>query len=270
MKIEEYAEQELGLGRKVLQRNGIWWKELKTHYYIPLNRLRAFDRGESRPDRFRVLVGYEHLVSSPDQANSAYISMETNDKESYSLENFKKKRRYCIRRGLDELEMRKMEDFDEFLIEGYKLILVAYQRFDWPGSHQNILNRARFEKTLRRTFGLKGRYGYGAYYQGCLIGYLTVLEIEETVYVNQLITHTDYLRLYPSEALLYSFTREAFSQEGVERVAFGPECAKESLNRFKEAMGFKRVKYPMYRWVNPLLKPAIRLTRYRHYLNQQF
>lgn len=269
MNVEEYAEQELRLGKRLLKRDGVWWKEIKRCFYRPLDFHTALALGASRPDRLKALVGYEHLVPGAERANGVYVSMEVDGSGPYDLSSFKKKRRYCIKRGLEELEIRRVEDLEEVLDQIYEVNVSAYARFDWPGNHEGMTNRDLLEKHARRTFGLPGRQDFfGAFYQGRLVAHLSSIQLEPVMMICSYLAHSDYLQYFPSEALIYTFTKQALEKPGIQRITFGPECARESLNQFKEHMGFKRVKYPLLRRLNPLLVPAIRLTRYRHYLDQ--
>ena len=100
------------------------------------------------------------------------------------------------------------------------------------------------------------------------MAYLRAYVLNETVYITQAMSHSDYLRYCPNDALLHTFLMDCKARPEVKGILFGLESAKQSLNEYKRKFGFEVIKLPIYRKINPVARYLARFTRYRHYIHR--
>lgn len=201
------------------------------------------------------------------EANTALPMMFLEDLHCYDLESLGSKKRNQVRKGLSRVEVRPVEEHDAgwFIEEGLEVNLSALARQGWSGDRSHYTDRRRWEGSVASVLGRPGYFTYGAFKGRRLVAYLRAMAVVDSVYITSAMSHTDHLQEAPNDALIYSFCSWCRTLPGVRRVIFGLFAAKPSLNRYKEQLGFRRRDLPTYRWINPAVRWAVRLTRYRHY-----
>jgi len=266
--IEEYGQLEMKLGiNKVHLRQGVYWWRYKPFYYIPLYFIQPIERGTSSPLPYKALLGYEHVVPDPCTANAVLPVMMMGNVRDYSIEALDKKKRYDIRQGLCQVQVRTANLWD-MQEHGYEINIsaLAKQKKSWRRDTSAYSSRQKWFHDVETYHGLPGKEMWGAYVNGRLIAYLWTTRVEDTAFINGAMGHPDYLGYYPNDALLYSFCAYCADRGDVARIVFGLWCAKESLNRFKERLGFHRVDLPLFRKINPLVRWVGQFTYWGHYL----
>jgi hypothetical protein len=268
MNVEEYGQLEMQLRiNKVHFRQGVYWWQYKPFYCLPLHELQTIEPGESAPSPLRALLGYEHIVPDPSMANAVLPVMMVENVQDYSIDALSSNTRNHIRKGLRRTEVR-LADLRDMQEHGYEVNLsaLARQKEDWTRDTSAYSNRQKWFHDVEAYHGLPGKKMWGAYRDGRLIAYLWTTLVEDTAYINGAMGHSGYLGYHPNEALLYTFCSYCSETGDIARVVFGLWCAKESLNRFKEKMGFRKVDFPLFRKINPLVRWIIPFTYWAHYL----
>ena len=90
-----------------------------------------------------------------------------------------------------------------------------------------------------------------------IAAFLLSITIEKCVHIHMVFSRTDLLKYYPINALTFVFAQDAIKRQGITHVSYGIRSIKgdkESLNRFKEGMGFAKVSIKERMEVNPPLK----------------
>ena len=263
----EYVQQLIELGEKIHCYKNVWWLEVKPFYYWPIDLFQPLSAPYAKANPCQALVGYEYLTNTPSQANSRLLMMSLEDPSSYQLEKLCPKKRNQIKRGLEAIDVKPITDQKQFIKQGYQINLSALKRQGRkPAIAKLYTSPTQWQHRISKLFPLKDREIWGAYFKKQLVAYIRTLKIEKTIFITNAMSHSDYLSYYPNDALIYTYLKhQKENNRQLKRIVFGLFCNKPTLNKFKQQLGFQKTAYPLFRWVNPLIKPLIRFTKYRHY-----
>lgn len=188
------------------------------------------------------------------------------DLSRYDLKCLPAKKRNDVKRGLQQVEVRRLDDIRDLVEQGIEINRSALARQGCGGNRRGYLNNSLWRRVIERAHVLGARESWGVYFRGKLVAYLRAYVLNETVCITQSMSHSDYLGYHPNDALLHTFLMDCKARPGTKRVLFGLECAKPSLNEYKRKFGFEVVKLPVYRKLNSIVRYLARFTRYRHYV----
>jgi Acetyltransferase (GNAT) domain len=262
----EYAGQMSELGWKVAYNGGTWWFGVKPFYFMPLHIIEQLDK-EAGPPIGKSFLGYQYVVKDERDANCR-LSFMTMKKGAYDINRLSSSTRNHIRKGLKTLEIKPIEDIREMLEKGLEINHSALTRQKRLSDHSRLTEEKSWTRDITVTFGKKGWTDLGAYKDGRLIAYLRGLQVEDVLYISQRCGHEDFLRFCPNDALYHCFLESANADGNVTKIVAGYESSKETLNEFKRKFGFETARMPAYRWITPLIRPVLRFTRYRYYLDK--
>jgi hypothetical protein len=100
---------------------------------------------------------------------------------------------------------------------------------------------------------------WGAFVSNKLAAFLVEFTFRGGVHPDAEFSRNDLLKYYPVNALLFVFTQQAMARADISHVSYGQRPVRgerESLVRFKESMGFKKLPLKQRLEVNPLVKPV--------------
>jgi len=266
MDIEAFARLEVAQGAPVHFHDGIWWRRIKPFYSWPLQTLKAFPRGTCRPSLLYSAIGYEHAVPDEREANATLPLMLLQDLSGYGLDCLSPKTRSHIRRGIKLVDVLSLDDIRDLVDQGVEINRSALARQGWGGSRHGYTDEGPWRQMVEHAHLTGARETWGAYVNGRLVAYQRAYVLDGTVCITQAMSHSDYLKCNPNDALLPTFLMDCKARSDVEGVLFGLECAKPSLNEHKRRFGFEVIRLPVYRRLNPVVRYIARFTRYRHYV----
>lgn len=265
----KYAKQLTQIGKKTHFYKGVWWQEVKPFYYWPADLFQTFPSKQSRPSMLKALIGFEHIVYNKSEANSILSILSIENLQNYALEKLPKKKRNQIRRGLEKAKVERIMDKNIIIKQGHLINQSALSRQGrFPNIAKCYTSYTEWEKEINKNFSLIDREIWGAFIKDKLIAYIRTINIEKNIFITNAMSHSDYLSFYPNDALIYTYlTNKKETAPDIKRVLFGLYCSKKSINKFKMQLGFQKVDFPLYRWVNPMIKPLLYFTKYKHYFN---
>jgi len=270
MNVESFAQLELASGHPVTYNDGIWWNRIKPFYSWPLEITRSFSPGTARPPLSFRLIGYQHAVPAPEESNTYLNLMMIRDIKQYGLSCLSSKRRNQVRRALEQVVVRKIgnDELPAVLARGLEINRSALSRQGWAGNHSWYLNEKKWRHEIGSAQKLGSRELWGAFVENNLVAWLRAFELDKMVQITAAMSHSDFLRFGPNDALMHTFLTDCQGRPHVQSVIFGLECSKRSLNDFKMRFTFDIVPLPIYRWINPIAWSIARSTRFRHYLDE--
>jgi hypothetical protein len=159
------------------------------------------------------------------------------------------------RRGLENVEIRQF-DFKELARLGHNLNCDTLAR---QGRDPRLCNESDWKQFCDATEGLDGFEAWGAFTGGKLASFVAGFQMEDHFTLLQQSSATEYLELYPNNALIFEVTRLKLASPEVTAVSYGPQSldAPESLDAFKFHMGYKKLPMKQRVMFNPLIKPFI-------------
>lgn len=266
MDIETFAHLERATGAHVIYHGGIWWRRIKPFYSRPLHLLTAFPFDTGGPPLFYSAVGYDHAVADAREANAFLSLMVLQDISRYELKCLSEAKRNKIRQGLKQVEVRKLDDIRDLIEQGPEINRSNLAR--WGGDRRGYLDEWMWRQMIERTHVLGARETWAAYVNGRIVAYLRTYVLDETVYIAQGRSHSEYLRYRPNDALRHTLLMDCKVRPGVKNVISGLESGRPSLTEYKKEFGFEVVKLPIYRRINPVVRYLLRLTRYAEYVKR--
>jgi hypothetical protein len=264
---EELAAQLLQNNERVRFCRGGWWKEARSCFWLPCFDLAEFDHRLTRPPLGGTLGGYMHVAAPGTPSNGYYPAIVRQSVKFYSISKLSKDRRYKVRKALKQLTVRVINTLDELLTNGYEVYVSCRERIQWGADKTD---RETFQTWIRNSFGHDNRLALGVYFGDKLVGFRHPYVIDDVATSSYIVSHSDYLKYFPNDALNHAFLSIARQTPGVHRAFFGPVSSKRSLDEFK--LEYATVEYyPSYTWINPALKPfvASRLSRRYPWLDCQ-
>ncbi len=223
MEIREYANLLRKLGSKVIETKSCIWHEIKPFYFssFPLHKV----YNPTQKEIMHVLLRRSWLglqyCSNNTHMNSSITMMVCSD-TSYGLSSLKCEIRNQVRRGLRRCELKKIP-FSFLKEKAIKINKSALERQQWPGDHSVYIDEAKWIQTMSvyEEYEDLGMEAYGSLLGDILAGYIIVIFIEDWCYIINFMSHSDYLKNFPNNALLFWFLENTFSMNRASHVVLG-------------------------------------------------
>jgi hypothetical protein len=256
MNADTFAEFLTRQGHHIVKTETCYWYNAQPgfYFYFPYHRLINPGAEEIR----KILWG-EHSIGmrffTPVDCvgKSSYIIV-CSDK-NYDLSVLEAKSRNQTRRGLENFEIKPIS-FRELAKLGNALNIDTLTR---QGRNHQAQDEHKWELYCKATDGLDGFEAWGAFTGGKLVSFIIGFQMEDHFTFLHQSSASEYLRLYPNNALIFTVTKLKLALPEVNTVSYGPQSldAPESLDTFKFHMGYQ--KRPMKQRIvfNPLIKPFI-------------
>ncbi len=258
---QEYVEQEKARS-SVHFSDGIWWTQPKPLFCWPLDMFTELAPGKVKPSYIRSFVGYQHAVSPGDPHNAVMTVMFLEEVSSFSsLSALPSKKRNQVRKAQNLLELVRIKAHEDLIHDGFEINQSALIRQGWAGAHPVYSNKHKWKEEIERTLPLHDRPVWGAYVDRKLVAYMRTIILGDRLIISSTMSHSDFLDRCPNDGLLFTALHET-AAEGIRTATFGLPSQRSSLNEFKERFGFVPRDFPIFRWINPLVKPVMRFTRF--------
>jgi hypothetical protein len=158
------------------------------------------------------------------------------------------------RRGLENFQIKQI-DFKELANHNSINIDTLIRQ----GRKLGIWTEKRWKQYCMSAVGLLGLEAWGAFYENNLAAFIVAYQMDDYFEILHHSSATEYLQLYPNNALVFYLTKLKLTSTEVNHVSYGPESldAPESLETFKFRMGFEKL--PMKQGIvfHPFIKPLI-------------
>jgi hypothetical protein len=258
MAIEEYADLQRAWGTRLIWRDGIWWRQVRPLFYVPLYPFQEFGPGSHRPPFLSGAGGYQHLVPSSDAANSRMNFFVFTDPQAYSLDHVKHHRKQNIKKGLRLLELKEIHDPQEFIRTAYPVYLSFYSR-----THYRVRNERRdhscFAAWAETLFAFPKLLILGAWHAGALCAVHISYRVEDVVLLATFFSNSDALPLRVLDVTLHVLRERAAALPGLQWLLLGKVSGKKGLDDSKLGRGAVVLSKPAFVSLNPLSRLALRL-----------
>ena len=242
------------LGHRVLRTQSTYWYDVFRRFYLGFPHHRTLDLPEEElSEVFRHLPAGVRYFAPPTASGRASYSLVIRDR-GYDLDRLSSNTRSKVRRGLGRCQVERLTP--------------AYVR-----AHGREIN----DDTLRRT-RMQDRYPWDLYWEaaeqssdcvevwgasidGVLAAYLVGVRADRGCELLIARSHSETLKHYPNNALLFTVVRDMLARPDVDEVFFGVESlddAAEGTELFKLSMGFTKSPIRQRIVLHPLLRPALR------------
>jgi len=185
-------------------------------------------------------------------ANSHINYFILDDFHRYSLDKKSKKRRKGIRKALRDLEVRQVNDLEEFVTAGHKVYLSFYQRtrYFWKNERTRI---DEFRKWAKVILSFPKLLILGAFYQGKMIAAGISYLVEDTIIYATYFSSTEHLVLNASELICHIIRERAVGCDQAKRIYLGNFGITSGIDFFKLRIDGRAISEPAFFHINPVL-----------------
>jgi len=257
MNHEVFAEFLSRQGHRIVQTKSCFWYDAQPgfYFYFPYHRLITPDKDElDQLFRKNFCIGMRFFAPLDAIGKNSYMITCSDKKYDFSSIDANYARRQT-RRGLDNFEIRSI-DFNELSNLGFSLVQETLIR---QNRNPGAWTVKKWQQYCLATQGLPGFEAWGAFLGSDLASFIVAFQMEDYFTILHHSSATQYLRLYPNNALVFYLTKLKLMSPQVSTVSYGPQSldAPESLDKFKFRMGF--VMAPMKQRIefNPFIRPFV-------------
>jgi hypothetical protein len=256
MNPEVFAEFLARQGYHIVKTESCYWYNAQPgfYFYFPYHRLIRPNAEELK----RILwgercIGVRYFVPMDCVGKESY-SLVCSDK-NYDLPALESKSRNQTRRGLENFEIKEIS-FSELAKFGNSLNIDTLTR---QGRDPRAWNESKWKNYCKATDGLKGFEAWGAFTGEKLASFVMGFQMEDHFTFLHQSSASEYLRLYPNNALVFTVTKLKLALPEVNGVSYGPQSldAPESLDTFKFNLGFQKRPMKQKFVFNPLINPFV-------------
>jgi hypothetical protein len=255
MTVEQMVEAERRVESRFHFADGTWWLQVKPFFYRPAAMMDRVIPHRRTPRPWLAVGGYYHMVPNGAPSNGAIVLNEIPNPAEYQLDNLPKKVRYDIRKGLAAVEIRRIHNLMDLLVEGYQIYLA------WERRMGNVrVKRSRYRTFCRwitRVFHHPYILVLGAYFEDHLVSYVVANAVEGIADLSKSFTNPDFYNLSPSSALIYSYITICSHNSTIFKACNGLRSTKDSLEQYKAHLGFQQVSYPAFIYLRMGLRPLV-------------
>lgn len=256
MNPDNFAEFLARQGHHVIRTETCYWYDAQPrfYFYYPYHRLITPSEDELKSLLWGVPSFGVRYFTPMDHIGKESFMIVCEDK-NYDFPSLDpKSARRETHKGLENFEIRQM-DFKELATLGSSL------------DYDTLVRQGRATRGQEKDFrlycsaadGLDGFEAWGAFKGNNLAAFMVTFQMEDHSTILQQGSATNYLPLYPNNALVYYVTKMKLASPEVNAVNYGPQSldAPESLDKFKHRMGFRKRPMKQVFVFNPVIKPFI-------------
>jgi hypothetical protein len=238
------------------------WYDAQPGFYfnIPYHRL----INPTKEELHRLLwgipcLGLRYFTSIDSVGKSSYMIVCSDKNYDINSVDAKYARRQT-RRGLENFHIRQL-DFKELADHNS----INNDTLARQGRNRGIWTDDRWKRYCLSANGLPGLEAWGAFYDNKLAAFIVAYQMDDYFEILHHSSATEFLHLYPNNALVFYLTKLKLSSREVNHVSYGPQSldAPESLETFKFRMGFEKLPMKQGFIFHPIIRPFINDLTYK-------
>ena len=147
--------------------------------------------------------------------------------------------------------MKNIEDL-EACLEDARTVCISHSmrgassRSSYHVEHTYFIDQAdAWRAQMRRDFAGRGRQWFGAWRDERLIAYMVTLQVDNTMIIEKMKLHAEFMKYCPSDALYFRALEHAARHKSCLRI-FNSTPQRPGLDRFKEQFLFKPTSIPIF------------------------
>jgi len=247
-----------GFSRPFADRDGRWWWRPKPQFAWALDYFTPLERPPRMPTG-RCAFGYQYPVRE-EQADSRVHFNVIRDLSGYDITRLASQKRRAVRKGLKELDIGRLDPGDAVVAaEACEVWHSHVQRTGW----NKPFDLPVFSGHWRPLADHAGTNVLGARDRetGRLCAWLIGRITAGTAWVDTIASHSDRVAKRPNDGLIFAFLYHAARLPGVRHANYFLRSSLETLEAFKQSLGFDSSGLPSRLHVNPLVAAGLRLLK---------
>lgn len=241
------------LGRREIQTSRHLWYEVgpRVFFAVPYHRPFSLETDEREELWQSGALWVRYFADPHAQGDRSYMFVLRSG--GYDLSHLTSNTRSHTRRGMKKCTVAPVS-FDYLLSNGLPLVSDTLVR---QGRKYSKVIEQYWTRYFVHGTDCPNAEAWGAFCEKDLAAFVVAITFEDCVHIEMVFSKTNQLKHYPVNALIFAFSGEAIRRTGISCVSYGVRSIKgdvESLNKFKEGMGFERFSVAERLEVHPRLK----------------
>jgi hypothetical protein len=263
--IDELSAFNKAVGEKILNCNGIWWQETRACFFRPLNVMEEINPNKISYPKRSLLGGIQHRTKQGDFSNSFLNYFIFSELENYSIDNFRSKKKWEVKKGVKNFIIKPVSDFEEFIEQGYEVYLSFYKRTKY-NYKKGRTQKKYFVNWAKILFDYPKILILGAYQKDQLSAVSVSYLLEEHINYSTFFSKSEALSNNVSDAMLHYMRETAKECSGVQAIFWGMLTGNRNIDYHKVCQGCKIVSFPSFYRVNPFILYYMKFFNKKNYL----
>lgn len=247
-----------GLWRPFQAGDGRWWYHVKPGFAWPLDYFDPIESGQHASPK-SLLLGWQYPVPAGCEDSHVWLNV-IRDLSGYDLSRVIAAKRRAIRKGFRSLDIRVSNPADAALAAQACVVWNSHvERTGWNRqmSQRDFVTSWRELAEWPGTTVLTAR---DAAHGNELCAWLIARVIDDTVFIDTIASHSDRLSNRPNDAIIFHCLASA-SRMGVRRAHYSLKSKLQTLEAFKESLGFEACPFPSRLHLRRPIGAVLRRTR---------
>jgi hypothetical protein len=254
MTVEEFAGFRHSLGERVLQANGVFWRQVRPCFYRPILPYQEYPPGSVSGPVMAGLGGFQHAAPSGARTNSFLNLLIFEDLKSYSVGDLKGNDRREIKNAAETFTISLVTNVMEFKTQAYPVYRSFYERtkYEYKSERRYEDNFSKWADLLFQHSKVIVLGAYGKNRQLVAIG--VWLLVQDTLIYSMFFCETESLKKHVPGLMLHAMRETASGCPGIKQIYIGniKSSPASGVDKFYLARGCKLVRKPAWLQLNPL------------------
>jgi hypothetical protein len=238
----EYAAMERDLGAKVVDCDGVFWRQVRPFFYRPILPTQGFPGSQiSRP--FGWPNGFQFVLADKSAANSQLNFIMLDGLRDYSGEQLGRRRKQLVRAASQIFQVRPLRNLNEFKEQGFRAYRSFYNRTGYAHRADRKDERT-FHEWAEKVFSNPKVILLGGYGAEGLVGVSRSYLVGGTLVYATLFCETEALKKNIGELMLHELRMLAAGDVRIAEIYVRNYQAGNSLDQYYLLRGGKLVSKP--------------------------
>jgi hypothetical protein len=264
MTIDELAAFEKAVGTRVVKVHGVWWRETRPFFFRPLDIMAELPPNNGHYPGKALWGGVQHRVPADHPNNSTMHYFIYDDLPHYSLDQFTHNRKWKIKKGIKNFNIKPIDDLGEFIEGGHSIYQSFFHRTRYFYRKER-LSRDHFVEWARAVYAFPKIKILGAYRQGKMCAVSLSYLVDDTIIYATFFSAAETLPLNVSDAMLHFLREQARDCPEARILYLGMTTESRGVNDFKVIRGCRNPSVPAYHWINPVVLNCMKIFGKSHY-----
>jgi hypothetical protein len=254
--LADYAILEAAQGTRLVERGGIYWRQVRPLFYRPLLEVEALDPASVVPPCSK-FGAYQHVVTGSSQQNSQRHFLICDELRGYSLAGVSHNRRRLIRNAARIFQVRPVLAAQELKDHGHNVYLSFYERTGYA-FRADRTQKASFDAWADTLFCCPGVFVLGAYNGTSLAAVSVSFWVQKTLIYATLFAESEAQRNGVCEIMLHELRMAAAQNAGITQILIRAYQGGNNRDQYYLLRGCKLVSKPARLHINSAINALLR------------
>ena len=238
----EHGRLEEALGERLVQRGGIFWRQVRPFFYRPLLLSQPVDE-QTMQAPCGWPGGFQHVVCDPAHANSSMNFLVYERNCDYQLQKLDHEHRRVIKKAAQRFHVRLVDVLPEFVEHGHRAYLSFYQRTGYRYMAERS-DKAHFARWAERLMGASKAIVLGGYGAEGLTAVSVSYWVSDSLIYDTVFADADALKQGVGEVMLHELRRAVGLEPSISQVVVRSYQGGNNMDRYYLLRGARIARRP--------------------------